>query len=158
MVKKKFIYFIGIVLLNFIIHHPGQAVSKQPGSFLMASSTGSDTQKPRKSRYRRVLEIYADDKSQGSGDATFPTSTPEINIALNLGTATPYTFVFVVVTDKNWNKTIFQIPVVVDTKSGITVTTLKRPMSGWIKGAYEVVVKDTTENVISTAYFSINDK
>lgn len=156
--KNSFILFIGTILLSLILHHHGQAAQKQTESLIMASSASKATKKPHKSRYKRVLEIYADDKSQGSGRALFSISTPEINVALNLGKATPHTFVFVVVTDKNWDETIFQIPVVVDTKSGVTVTTLKRPMSGWIKGEYEVVVKDTKESIISTAFFSINDE
>ncbi len=155
---NKSLLFICTLLLVFIFQQPGKAAQNTEGTFLVASNSTNSPKKQRKSRYRRVLEVYADDKTQGSGNALFPTSTPEINIALNLGKSTSHTFVFVIVTDKNWKKTIFQIPVVVNTTTGTTITTLKRPMSGWKKGEYEVVVKDTEEHVLSTAFFSINDE
>ncbi len=90
-------------------------------------------------------------------DAIFLETVEKIPITVYLGYDSTYKFISLVVSDKGRGAVVNEIPILVDANFDYVESSLKRPMQGWAKGLYEVVVLDEKGIIISQKEFSIVD-
>ncbi len=82
--------------------------------------------------------------------------TDEIYISLQTGVNSRISVLTLLVKDQSRNRHLYEIPVLLDSRSGKTLIALKRPLSGWLEGNYQIVAQTIIGNVITSTIITIS--
>ncbi len=105
---------------------------------------------------RVILAVFADGAGGARTPSPFPSSTNRLNVEVAFPAPGGVGFVTLVVSDLGAGKRMFEIPILVG-EAEKRVLLLRRPLTGWPSGRYEVVARDGDGNTLSKVRFRIED-